>query len=81
MSTRFKTLDVNYGLVIKQTVTTQELVWAIYYLIEMKGIAPKKISKTMLNRFLKDQMSMFGRDGDSLFGSSYEEDSINDDLY
>lgn len=81
MATKNLGIDVNYGLVIKQTVTTETLVWAVYYLMEVKDVPAKKISKTMLNNFLKEQMSMFGHNGDSLYGSSYNEDEIDDETY
>lgn len=81
MVTKNKGLDVTYGLVIKQTVTTQDLIWAIHYLITIKNIPAKKISKSSLNKFIKDQMCMFGHNGDSLFGSSYDEDQIDDETY
>lgn len=73
MATKNKELDVNYGLVIKVHIDTEILVFAIYYQVHILGVAPKKISRSGLNKFLKEQINIFGTSHDSLFGTSYED--------
>lgn len=71
------TVEFNFGLVIKVQIDTPMLIWAIQYQKTMHNIPYHKISKTRLISFLKDQIGMFGTNGDSLFGSSYDPDEIS----
>lgn len=80
MTTKNKGLDVTYGLVVKHSVDTDILIWAIWYQRVVLGIPYKKISKSSLNKFLKHQMYQFGC-GEFLVGTSWTDEEISDDTY
>jgi hypothetical protein len=71
------TVEFDFGLVVKVHIDTQILIWAINYQKTILGVPYHKLSKTRLMKFLKDQIGMFGTNGDSLFGSSYNPDEIS----
>jgi len=71
------TVQFDFGLVIKVHIDTPMLIWAINYQKTIHGVPYHKLSKTRLISFLKDQIGMFGTNGDSLFGSTYDPDEIS----
>ena len=65
-----------YSMSVRCNYSRQHLIWAAYMLLQDKDHLkycpfPSGLSKKIIRDYLRDQMSMFGMDDYSLFGSDY----------
>ncbi len=66
-------------LQIRVEIDHEHIVWAIWYLINMRK-EPLKPNRDRVLRFLRSQIEQFGTEPVSLFGSTYNEAALCADV-